>query len=110
MLGQSDIKHITLPIKTTTVVWKVSSYNIISITGHYMELAAILATCIMSASILISPDITYLYTVNVNIPMVFMEIKQSPTSNLFYGYIVKTDVIHGGRGVWYLLPLSTIFQ
>ena len=63
-----------------------------------MELAAILATCIMSASILISPVITYLCTVNVNIPMVFMEIKQSPTSNLFYGYIVKTDVIHGGEG------------
>jgi hypothetical protein len=84
MLGQSDVKHITLPIKSTTVVLKVSTYNIISITGHYMELAVILV--IMSASILISPVITYLCTINVNIPMIFVEIKQSPTSNLFYGY------------------------
>jgi hypothetical protein len=50
MISQCEVKHMTLPIKTITLVLKFSTYMFTSITARCMRLAVILV--IMSAIIL----------------------------------------------------------
>jgi len=49
IIGQCDVKHIIMsPIKTITLVLKVSTYIITSITAHPIRLAEILVTMYVS--------------------------------------------------------------